>query len=141
MKHSTECKFCHRPITLEIDDTYSELGDPHGLIKIACCNQCSDAREWRRSLEFALGRQCAALSLLKSAKEGIPDKARNNLIFLTKNYARMIARWHQKEGFSWEESIVDAIIADPHHWSDVVSRMWGMFRHAIASNRSDTDHE
>lgn len=128
MKHATHCQFCKIPITVEIDDSYAELGDPYKLIRMAACNRCADLRVTRRNLERLMGRQCSALCLLRSSKTKEPTEIRSNLERLTQDYARMIARWNHLDGMAWEPAIVDAILEDPHHWGDIAARMWRMCR-------------
>lgn len=127
-RHATHCKFCKIPITLEIADDYDVLADPRKLIPLASCNHCADLRVERRNIEGSLGSQCAAIGLIKSARKELPRNARINIDILTKQYARLIARWNRLEGMAWEEGIVDAILDDPHHWGDVAGRMWKMCR-------------
>lgn len=128
MKHATHCQFCKIPITVEIDDSYSELGDPYKIVRMAACNRCADLRVTRRNLERLMGRQCSALCLLRSSKTKEPTEIRSNLERLTQDYARMIARWNHLDGMAWEPAIVEAILEDPHHWGDIASRMWKMCR-------------
>lgn len=128
MKHATNCKFCQRPITVEIDDTYAGLGDPFKILSFATCNRCSDLRVERRRLEYHLRRVCSGLEILKSAKVVIPDKARANLVAITRQYAEMVSRWNNMKGMLWEEAIVDALLQDPHHWGDIIGRLWRMHK-------------
>ncbi len=128
MKYGTNCKFCKKPITIEIDDAYAELGDPYKLLPMAACNRCADLRVQKRNIEGQLGSLCASISVAKGSKDGMPKNAKSNVERLTKIYASLIARWNNLDGMAWEPGIVDAIIADPHHWGDISHRMWQMCR-------------
>jgi len=128
MNFSTTCKFCHKPITLEIDDSYDVIADPHKLIPLSSCNHCADVRVSKRNLEERLKAQCYAIQLLKSARVPVPDKARSNLEFLTKEYAKMVAKWNRNDGMLWDEGIVDALLARPQDWGPIVGRLWRMYK-------------
>lgn len=124
MNYSTSCKFCKRPITVEVDDDYAKLGDPYKILPLACCNHCGDVRVMKRNLEDQLKAQCYSIQLLKSAKVPIPDKAKSNLELLTKEYATMVSKWNFSEGMLWDEGIVDALCANPQGWGNIIGRIW-----------------
>jgi hypothetical protein len=125
MKHSTTCKFCHLPITIEVDDSYTR--DPYKIIPLACCDFCSDIRVERRGLEYGIAK-VANLVLVspKASKEA--ETARAALIRLTQKYAQMIARWHRMNGMAWDEEGVNLIMDKPRAWPDVLQVYWNMFR-------------
>ena len=120
MKFGTHCKFCKKPITLEIDENYDALGDPQKLIPMACCNYCADIRELRRKLERKVQVVCTMLELAGKSSEA---KSREALVRLTKDYATMISKWTGKVN-RWDEAVVDALLKDPHHFGDPLTRMW-----------------
>lgn len=129
MRHATNCKFCKRPITVEIDEAYAALGDPFKLLPLACCNACADNRVSRRKLERKIQLVVTCLSLAGSNKtENLMQTSREQLTKLTRYYADMIARYHHMDGQLWEPSIVEQIIEKPDAWGETLSRMWLAFR-------------
>ena len=128
MKHATHCKFCQKPITLTIDDSYAELGDPLKLIGLAACNDCADVRVERRKLEAKIWLACEVV--IRAGKMEGEERARHSekLTKLTQDYAKMIARWHKKEGMVWDEALVDTIMEHPNQWGEFLSKLWAMFR-------------
>lgn len=128
MKHATNCKFCRKPITIEIDDSYAELGDPHKLIPMAACNSCADIRVERRVLESKIKYSCMNRLSTKRPSEEYLNKFRNLMEKLMKDYASMIARFHFMSGMSWDDECLEAIMEHPENWNEVLSRLWKMFR-------------
>lgn len=129
MNHATNCKFCKKPITIEIDESYAELGDPYKLIQMASCNSCADIRAERRSLEAKIKYTCGMrVASKKKTSETETSKARTLLEKLLKQYANMIARFHFMQGMSWDDECLEAIMEHPENWSEILSRLWKMFR-------------
>lgn len=127
MNHATNCKFCHKPITLEVDDAYAALGDPHKLLPMAACNFCSDIRVERRRLEASLAKVAAMIALVpRDGKEAATLRA--VVERMTKNYAEMIARWHHLQGCVWDVEAVNLIMDKPHAWSQVLTTLWSLFK-------------
>ena len=129
MIHGTTCRFCKRPITPEIDDNYSGLGDPYKILPMACCNFCSDIRVERRVVEEKIQRACRALSSLSVSDTKGRDNMRALLEKLTKKYARMIARWYGNEGSLWDEGVLEVLMKQPNQWPDALGKLWSSFRH------------
>lgn len=129
MNHATNCQFCKRPITLEIDDSYAELGDIHKLIPMAACNRCADLRVERRTLEAKIKHVCMmrAFSKRKPSDEE-NEKATKVLTKLTQDYANMVARWHERQGMAWDEECVALLLEKPQQWFDILGNLWRMYR-------------
>jgi hypothetical protein len=127
MKIGASCKFCKKPITLTIDDSYNAVSDPMKLIPLASCNRCSDLRVERRVLEKKIEFICMMRHLDKKLALSKFAEHRAALEKLCQQYANMIARWHNKEGMAWDDACLDQIMEQPKQWSDVVSRLWKMF--------------
>ena len=120
------CKFCKKPITLEIADSYTH--DHLKLIPLACCNACADNRIERRSVERKIQLVVTCLALAGSNKtEKLVETSRAQITKLTKAYAHLIAKWHRMEGELWEPYIVDQIMERPEQWGDTIGHMWRSF--------------
>ena len=128
MFHSLTCKFCKRPITVEISDDYAKLHDPYKILPMACCNFCSDIRVERRMLEGTIQRVCSAISVVPVSDEKRRATMRGVLEKLTKKYAGMVARWYGMEGGLWEEGVLDVLMKNPNEWPDVLGKLWASFR-------------
>ena len=128
MNHATTCKYCRKPITVEIDDAYADLGDPHKLIPMAACNRCADIRVERRVLEAKVKFACMMLHFgRKKFSETKVHDTRVVLERLLKQYANMIARWHFLEGMSWDDEALNLIMDKPDAWASVLKELWKMF--------------
>lgn len=129
MKHATNCKFCKKPITLEIDDSYYSLKDPLGIIQMACCNRCADLRIKRRSLEDKIQKTVFPL-IVKGNKATDEERmlCRQILIELTKKYTALIAEWLNASTPWWDQSIVDSIMEMPNLWNSFIVQCWKMYR-------------
>lgn len=127
MNHATNCKFCKAPITLEIDDEYSEFGDPYKLLRYAACNYCADVRVERRFLERRIARTAVAFACLVHPKEDEIKLVRGSLTKLYELYAKNIAAFHRKEGMCWDDAVIDAVMAQPRDWPKFCGRLWKMF--------------
>jgi hypothetical protein len=128
MNHATNCKFCKRPITVEIDDSYAGLGDPYKILPLAACNRCADLRVERRRLEERVQRVCNNLIFSAGSSSALKTSTRTILTKLTKSYASLIARWHEMDGMSWDEEVVNQIMDHPENWGEVLGRLWRMFK-------------
>lgn len=129
MKHATTCKFCHMPITVEINDSYDPELDPRNLLPLAACNWCADVRVSRRGIEAALSRVCRNFQMLGSTPTSEQrTKAADTLTNLTQAYARMIARWHHHEGCAWDQECVNLLMDRPDKWTEIISVLWSMYR-------------
>lgn len=129
MKYSTNCKFCKKPITLTIDDSYNTLADPLKILPLACCNACADVRVLKRNLEKRIAHICNQLIFsTRKADAASTDKARTALTHWTKEYAKMIVQLHGKDGCCWDEAVVETILASPNQWGEVLGRLWTMYR-------------
>lgn len=128
MRHATTCKFCRKPITLEIDDAYAELGDPYKLLSLAACNECADVRELRRLLEDRVRKLAMTVAAMHHPKPEEIASVRKNLLVLCEKYSRMIARWHRMEGMAFDAAVVDDILNRPDQWPVALRGLWGMFR-------------
>lgn len=126
MNHALNCKFCHRPITVQIDDSYSELGDPFKILSLACCNRCSDLRVERRRLSEKISRICRKVSIHKSSEA--QEEYREILVKLTQRYANLIAKFHDKDGMCWDDAIVESLMDNPEQWPSILSQMWKSFQ-------------
>ena len=128
MIHATTCKFCHLPISVQVDDTYAETGDPFKIIKLAACNWCADVRVSRRKLEAHLARVCRNWQLLGAdPKPEQREKFGDILTRLTQAYARMVSKWHRKEGCIWDEACVQLLLDKPERWGEIVGQLWKLY--------------
>jgi hypothetical protein len=129
--HGVTCKFCKKPITIEVADSYAELGDPHKLIPIAACNRCADIREERRILEDKIRKLSMTFNSMKpDARKQETGRYRLAFDRLLKRYANLICRWHYLSGMTWDDAALDTIIEHPDHWQDVLKTLWTIFRDA-----------
>ena len=129
MKHALHCKFCKKPITVEIDDAYLELGDPYKLLPMALCNHCADLRVRKRQIE---ARVKSVAMLLIQCGDKVPESvcqvATGRLHTQTQDYAKLIADWHNMSGMAWDEGIPGLILSKPDRWADILAGCWKHFK-------------
>jgi hypothetical protein len=122
--HPTKCKFCHLPITLEIDSGYAELGDPLKLLQFACCNRCADLRTDKRRLTAALVSLANEIALIKRSDDLALTVARERLVRVTQAYCGLVADWHNHPFTKWDEQLVTAIMENPKGLGPIIGRLW-----------------
>lgn len=135
MRKAVNCKFCHNPITVEIDDDYAALGDPFKLVSFACCNRCADLREERRLVTDRIRKVAMAYASVTKKTDATKQATRNSLLKLCQQYARLVAAFHGKEGSAFDEASVDLMLEQPHKWGEILSRYWKMYREWEAQER------
>jgi hypothetical protein len=131
MNHATNCKFCKKPITIEIDDAYAALGDPQKLLPISTCDRCADLRVERRCVEDRV--KTAALTLANAkghARQEMQSRFSGIFERLLHDYARLIARWHYLQGESWDDAALETILIHPEAWHSVLETLWKVFKDA-----------
>lgn len=125
MTHGLNCKFCQKPISVEVDDDYAALGDPYKILHLACCNFCGEVREERRKIYDKLKRALTWLEVAGDSKT-VRDNSAELLTILTKRLMRLIGKWYAVPDLIWEEAIVDQIMAGPKKAHVVLASMWRM---------------
>lgn len=129
MKHPTQCKFCRKPLVLEIDDQYPADLDPLNLIPLAACNHCADIRVERKRLERKINRVCSLFANCSITKrESKEQEIRSILEKLTKDYATLVAKCHNMSGMAWDEEFVNILIDKPEQWASVLTHCWKTFK-------------
>ena len=127
-KFSTECKFCKKPITIEISQSYFGLNDPFKLLPLASCNKCSDLRVERIGIENSVKRVAMILHLAgRNRSSEMVSRSRDSFIKLTQKYANLIARWNGMDGGAWDVEGVELLLDKPDHWSKILGEFWKMF--------------
>lgn len=129
-----KCKFCQRPIDIEIDPAYPVDRDPHKLIALAACNNCADLRDRQRRLVESLQSLCMNYAHGgRSAAE--VEHTQRALTALTKAYVRLVQDWLNIPEFPWDEAMLSAFMDRPRNFSDHLRRIW------IAARRFKSDQD
>lgn len=132
MTYPTTCKFCQQPLSIEVDDSYPADEDPAKLLPLAACNRCADARVAKYTIEGKIRRVCAWWAA--AGKKADPSGTRHTLTKLTQDYAKMICRWHDREGMAWDEEIVNLLMDKPEEWSAILGSMWRFYRQSVEAH-------
>jgi hypothetical protein len=111
--HECKCKLCHKPLTIEIDDAYAELGDPFKMLPTATCNRCFDLRERRIRIEGQVARASRMLIMQPKMDAAVRNKIRDGLRVATQAYARYVADLNFSGQIAWNEEFVDIIMEQP----------------------------
>lgn len=126
--HPTQCRFCKKPITLEIDNDYVALGMPFDFIlELAACDRCAELRERRSRLETKIGKACTFIEFLGDRDAKQRAIMRNILLSLARKYGKLILDWHNELG-DFDSPIIAAKLADdPSKWGEHLSEYWRLF--------------
>lgn len=133
----TTCKFCKNPIKLQIDDSYAALErDPMGLVPLAACNRCGDARMSKRQSQDSIQRMCE--TLMHSCRfdadgkpAGSKDEAklrelagtlREPMLKATKAYAVAHAAVIQSKEYLWQAEFAELLLERPNRWGMILSK-------------------
>jgi hypothetical protein len=118
MKATIPCKVCRREITLDIDDTYGQYGDPHNIVPLATCNRCADLRDRRNRIYDAIYRAC--LDLLQRPNEDQRGKIAVRLTTATHRYARLLNEYHPGQVIVWTEAWPERLMEHPKQWRQIL---------------------
>lgn len=111
--HQCKCRLCLKPLTVEVDDSYGEHGDPFKLLPMATCNRCFDLRETRIRIESQVARASRMLIMQPKMDASIRNKIRDSLRIATQAYARYVADLNNSKVMAWNEDFVDLIMEKP----------------------------
>lgn len=134
MRHQTECKFCRKPIFLEIDDAYAGMRDPYKLVPMASCNRCADLRVRKRTLEERISRTCMAyfqhlhVRGEKGPEQSEEAEVKQVLVALTKKYTEWFGEFSGISGYLWDMELVNLLMDRPKDWQHVIVQYCGLFR-------------
>lgn len=133
MKLPTECRYCHKPLEIEVDDAYAglasaegvgPLGDPMRLIKLASCSECAALRVERRELEEQIA-QCANLLFCLDDRDSRQREQLSKILgLLTDAYQNLITKWLNVEALHWESDPKQAIVRNPRESEKVLKQLW-----------------
>lgn len=127
MRIEAKCKFCSRPLSLSVDDEYAKLGDPYQLIKFSACNPCADFQLARRSIAESMRKRCLPLIGRKLTEEA-QTKHCEAFTLLVKRFMRLYSEKLHQPMPDWDEGIVDALLATPGNYGDILARIPQMFQ-------------
>lgn len=121
MKHTTNCKFCKDPITIEIDDGYAELGDPLKLIRLAACNRCADFRVARSKYHDFFANIC--IEIANARRDNSPRLAHLHTIVTdaSRRYAQAVCAFLRSRTLHWNEDLGTAIFNSPDKWPKLLA--------------------
>lgn len=130
MRKETTCKFCRKPVFIEIDDEYAKLGDPMNLIRLAACNRCADLRDEKRKLEDKINVLCTwLLQLSEPGRIKARDKALASFTRVTEKYASLVASWLNGQKY-FDSSFPESLFNRPDDWPNIISAYWKICREA-----------
>lgn len=123
-----KCKICGKGLHLEIDDTYAAMGDPHGLIKLAACNNCADFRE--EELRIYRASRVFAIRLVNRVLSTPPERdyAKEQFEKFVKRYMRILADRFGIDLPNYDPQIVDWIMEKPENYNGYLRQVKTMFR-------------
>jgi hypothetical protein len=127
-KVESKCKFCHKPLVLEVDDAYDELADPHHLIPLSACNRCADFRQRRRELVEGIRSVCLDIARAPGRMQNrLKEEIKEPLALLLKKYLKLANTWHGADA-AWDQALIEQTLLDPQKYLDVLERIWNTTR-------------
>ncbi len=121
------CKFCKRPLSLQIDDDYAALGDPFKLTPLACCDGCADYMMARRKIFDRVKHICMKLFGGAVEKDDLP-KTREALTALVQRYMRLISDHRDCPMPDWDSGLMDDLMEKPGNFSPILAMVPRMFQ-------------
>ena len=117
------CKFCGKPLELEID-TSCPRAEADFWVKLAACNRCADYRNAIARLGESLRVICRTLLVVRggnaSSRAQVEEKCRTILVDKTKQYAKVICD-HFHKMTVWEPDFAQMIFDKPQQLDTVLS--------------------
>lgn len=124
-----KCKYCGKPVYLEIDEDYARLGDWLKLSPMAACNRCADLREEKRGLEGKIRAACYWTENLKpEEKKKLEAKLTKRFTLLAEKYAKFVAKWYGFSGMTWDPEFPTMLRDHPEKWPAILAQYWKCFR-------------
>jgi len=137
--HGTNCKICHRPITVSVADGYDVVGDTLRLLPMATCDACYDyMAEWRK-LRDAIHRLATMLISARAScgpsRLAVAEKeCETALTTLTRKYSELVARRLRREAI-WDAEFVRLIMDRPDMTHKILSDYGRLYEHQQAIPR------
>lgn len=131
------CKFCKASINLNFDDSYASLErDPMGLIPLAACNKCGDARVTKRESQDKIQKICERLMCCcRFDAKGKPVSSKDEaklrelaatlkepMLKATKAYAVAHASVIQSKEFLWQAEFAELLLEMPTRWGLILQK-------------------
>lgn len=127
MTKEATCKFCHKTIQLEIDDSYAALGDVFNLMRLGACNRCADLMIRRRDIkDRAQHSAIQVLRLGKSTSSEQRSKFEGMLGNQIRKWLSLSADWHRSDEAPFDPEMVQQIMESPREVHTILTQIWQM---------------
>ena len=148
MTVAAKCKFCQKPLSLEVDEEFMLLGNPdppkpgrrrvalpvefslEKLLAVACCNRCGDHKVANRELAKKIKRVCLAFDAVRNPSKASKDRFQGIIEALTKQYVRLVGDYLGLPDLAWEADMADMIVDSPDNYGHVLRAIWKTGREA-----------
>lgn len=121
-----KCKFCQRPIRVEVDDAYAGANDPFKLYALAACNPCADYMAARAPLYRRIENKALVLSQRILRGEDL-DKFKETIRGSLKALMRLHADHLGVPIPDWDEEILESLCRKPLEVRAVVQWIYKMY--------------
>lgn len=128
MKQSTHCRFCHIPMSVDIDENYDRTGDPLQIMKLATCNRCADLRTRFNGIRNAIKNLCMVLVQTNKLSEEDQEKTTRAMTVLFERYAKLIADWNKVPIPTIDPTVIKTLIANPGRFEIFLRNIWDQYR-------------
>lgn len=122
-----KCKFCERPLSIEVDSEYAGLGDPYKLLELLSCQRCSALRVRQRNIVNGL-KIVSAPDFERDRKE--PGER------LLRAYCTLISEWLGIEpALEWQPELLAEYLRCPGEPGPILGKIWKTAKWAKANQR------
>lgn len=119
-----KCKACGKPLSLQVDQSYAELGDPYRLVQGAVCNRCGMTELRRRGIEDNIRRICLGINAAAPAcQAGLKEQGRDVLVQLVEQYCQVAGRAFNAT-LPFDLVLVEDLLQSPGRYELVLQRIW-----------------
>lgn len=123
IQYQATCKICKKDLVVDVDAWFANNNPPAlaTWLQMATCTRCYDLMLRRDRAEQKIKVQCEFL--IRAIK--IEDETRNVIFNLvkdaTKEYAKVIADYHNAEPPPWNDAYARMLMEKPEHWTNTLN--------------------
>jgi len=121
---NAKCRYCNKPLELEVDPAGYSMFTPEVLQAMAACNRCSDFKEAQRRM---LNRADVLASALATGNADTKAKAKMALVKLGKQWVVVLCQLYHLENM-WSDEIEDMLLSNTHRLEHVLKTVQDMLR-------------
>jgi hypothetical protein len=117
-----QCKICKKPLIVQIMKIFMDTGhDPQSVLPMATCTRCYDLMVRRDKITDRIKVNCEFLIVAKHLEVDDKNRVFRMMQDLTKEYAKVIADYHNAEPPPWNDAYSRMLMEKPDHWPNTLN--------------------